>query len=235
MLNNSDMHYKSIFVSDLHLGTKSAKSKKFLKFLETHSSDNLFLVGDIIDGWALQRRHYWTDKQTEVLRKILKLSITTSVYYIPGNHDDFVRPFFKYGFTFGTCVILDSVVYDAVDGRKILVIHGDYFDVWMKFPKKLINFLARILDFLPFNWLAQAKETNQTPYRYLRVTATEKSLIKHIKSKNYDAVICGHTHIPKFTHNYMNTGDWVEHCTAIVETVDGDWELIYYDKDTTDN
>lgn len=229
------MHYKSIFVSDLHLGTKSAKSKKFLKFLETNSCDNLFLVGDIIDGWALQRRHYWTDKQTEVVRKILKISLSSNVYYLPGNHDDFVRPFFKYSFNFGSCIIQNEFIYTAIDGRKILVIHGDHFDIWMKFPKKLINFLARIGDFLPLDWLSRARETNQSPYRYLRTSGTEKTLLKYIQIKKYDAVICGHTHIPKFTVRYMNTGDWVEHCTAIVETINGEWSLIHYGKDITDN
>ena len=229
------MHYKSIFISDLHLGTKQAKSKRLLNFLESHTCDNLFLVGDIIDGWALQRRHYWTDKQTEVIRKILKISLTTTVYYLPGNHDEFVRPFFKYGFNFGSCTVVDNFVYHAVDGRKILVVHGDYYDMWMKVPKKLINFLARIGDFVPISWIERAKMRNQSPYRYLRTTRTEHRITKYAQMNNYDAVICGHTHIPKMLDNYMNTGDWVDNCTAIVETTDGKWEMLTYVEDTVNN
>jgi UDP-2,3-diacylglucosamine pyrophosphatase LpxH len=219
------MHYKSIFISDLHLGTRHAKSKKLLSFLDSNTCDNLFLVGDIIDGWALQRKQYWTDKQTQVIRKILEMSMTSKVYYAPGNHDDFVRPFFKYNFSFGSCTIANKHVYHAVDGRRILVTHGDQFDMWMRFPKKLINSLARIGDLIPIKWIERAEALNQTAYRYLRVTGTEKMLSKYGKLNGYDAVICGHTHIPKMTDYYMNTGDWVEHCTVLVETIEGKWEL----------
>ena len=221
------MHYKSIFISDLHLGTRHCKCKKLLKFLESNTCDNLFLVGDIIDGWALRRKHYWTDKQTEVLRKILEISLTSKVYYLPGNHDDFVRPFFKYNFNFGSLVVLNKYSYEALDGRKILVTHGDQFDVWMKFPKKLINSLARISDLIPIRWIQRAEQLNQTPYRYLRTTGTEKSLVAYAKINGYDTAICGHTHIPKITDKFMNSGDWVEHCTALVETVSGEWKLLY--------
>lgn len=229
------MHYNSIFISDLHLGTKHAKSKKMLDFLESNTCNNLFLVGDIIDGWALKRRHYWTDKQTEVIRRLLKISLKSNVYYLPGNHDDFLRPFFKYGFIFGSCKLLDDYLYYAIDGRRIFIVHGDRFDVWMKFPKKLINLLAHITDFIPVSWVSRAKQENQSPYRYLRVTGTESALKKYIQHKHYDAVICGHTHLPKLTDRYMNTGDWVEHCTALVEHLDGKWELVKYEKQDIDH
>jgi len=112
---------KSIFISDIHLGTKSCKAKRLRDFLSSIECENLYLVGDIIDGWALQRKHYWTKTQTEVIRKILKLSEKTNVVYIPGNHDEFIRPFFKFDFQIGDIKIFDSVDYDAIDGRRIYV------------------------------------------------------------------------------------------------------------------
>jgi len=213
--------YQSVFISDLHLGTKKSKSKELLEFLDSFTCENLFLVGDIIDGWALQRRHFWANSQTEVLRKILKISEKSKVIYIPGNHDEFVRPFFKYNFHFGNTQITDHYLYKALDGRTIYVVHGDKWDFLMHIPKKVINFFAHFTD-----WAEKAKEQEISTARYVRKSRTELALRKYISFKKYDAVICGHTHIPKIENPYMNTGDWVQHCTAIVEHTDGTFELV---------
>ena len=220
------MQYKSVFISDVHLGTKSCKAKKLHSFLNSFTAENLFLVGDIIDGWALRRRHYWTRTQTEVIRRVLKLSEKMNVYYIAGNHDEFIRPFFKYDFQFGSCSILDSYDYVAIDGRRIYVSHGDYFDLTMKIPTPIINLAARIWDYVPHK-----EENNSFTDKMYDLLGTERVIKKYIKTKGYDCAIAGHTHSPKIREGYMNCGDWVTNCTALVEHLDGTWEIIRYQAD----
>lgn len=211
------MQFKSVFISDVHLGTKSCKAKKLHDFLSSIEAENLYLVGDIIDGWALKRKHYWTKGQTEVLRKILKLSEKMNVYFLPGNHDEFVRPFFKFDFQVGDIQVLDSVDYDAIDGRRIYICHGDRFDLTMRIPRQVINFFAY---FGESSWTDKA-------YKYL---GTEKVIEKFITAKGYDCAITGHTHDPMIKERYMNCGDWVTNCTALVEHMDGTWQIINHEK-----
>ena len=220
-MDKKNPEYKSVFISDVHLGTKSCKAKKLCEFLDSFESENLYLVGDIIDGWALQKRHYWTKSQTEVIRKILKISEKKNVYYIAGNHDEFIRPFFKYDFQIGTVVIADSFDYQSIDGRKILITHGDHFDRTMKIPRWFFIKVCKWIDYLP--WV----DTSESSFdqKMWDIFGTESTLRKHIKNK-YDAALCGHTHQPIIKDDYMNTGDWVLNCTAIVEHLDGKWELI---------
>lgn len=214
--------YRSVFISDTHLGTKACKAKKLLEFLKSFEAENLFLVGDIIDGWALRRRHYWTKTQTEVIRRILKISEKSNVYYIAGNHDEFIRPFFRYDFQFGRCQILDSFDYIGVSGKRYYVTHGDYFDLTMKIPTPVINFCAHVWDYIPH------KEENSTfTDKMYKILGTERVIAKYLKAKKYDSCITGHTHSPKIKDTYMNCGDWVTNCSALVEHVDGSWELIY--------
>jgi UDP-2,3-diacylglucosamine pyrophosphatase LpxH len=214
--------YKSVFISDVHLGTKACKAKRLHTFLDSFVAENLFLVGDIIDGWALRRRHYWTKKQTEVIRRILKLSEHMNVYYIPGNHDEFVRPFFKYDFQFGRCQIADSFDYHGIDGRKYLVTHGDYYDLTMKIPTPVINLCAHIWDYIPHK-----EENSSFTDKMYKLLGTENVIAKSLRRNGYDSCITGHTHSPKIKEHYMNCGDWVTNCTALVEHLDGTWELIY--------
>ena len=218
-------HYNAVFISDTHLGTSRTKDKELLEFLHSFKSNRLYLVGDIIDGWALERRHYWNNTQTEIIRRILKISHDTEVIYIPGNHDKFIRPFFRYNFSFGNFSIQDYVLHKAIDGRTIYVTHGDKHDFWMHIPKPVINFLARFTDLPIF-----AEERQQTPKRYMRTTWTESSVKRHCKLKGYDAALTGHTHYPKIEKEFMNDGDWVKHCSYIVEHTNGEWELKYYEK-----
>lgn len=215
-------NYKSVFISDVHLGTKACKAKSLHAFLDTFEAENLFLVGDIIDGWALRRRHYWTKKQTEVIRRVLKLSEKMNVYFIPGNHDEFVRPFFRYDIQFGQFQIVDSVDYIGVDGRTYHVTHGDYFDLTMKIPTAMINLCAHIWD-----WIPHSEESNSFSDKMYSLLGTERTIKKYLKLKGYDCAITGHTHSPKIKEDYMNCGDWVTNCTALVEHLDGTWELLY--------
>lgn len=216
--------YRAVFISDTHLGTSRCKDKELLAFLKSFKTERLYLVGDIIDGWALERKHYWNTTQTEILRRILKISETTEVVYIPGNHDKFIRPFFKYNFSFGNFIIEDYVLHKALDGRTVYVTHGDKHDYLMHIPKPVINFFARFTDFEVF-----AEKRQQTKKRYLRTTATESAVKRYCRLKGYDTALTGHTHYPKIEDNFMNDGDWVKHCTYIVETKTGEWELKYYE------
>jgi UDP-2,3-diacylglucosamine pyrophosphatase LpxH len=205
--------YRSVFISDVHLGTKSCKAKRLHDFLLDIETENLYLVGDIIDGWALRRKHYWTKTQTEIIRRVLKMSEKINVVYIAGNHDDFIRPFFKFDFQIGDIQILDSVDYDAIDGRRIFVCHGDRFDVLMKIPRPVINF---------FGHFCEGSFTDRV-YKWM---GQQKLIEKYLTLHGYDSSISGHTHDPMITPRYMNCGDWTENCTALVETQDGHWEII---------
>jgi len=202
---------KAIFLSDVHLGTKQCKAKELLDFLATVKCDYLFLVGDIIDGWALRRKHYWPKNHTEVLRRILKLSERCKVIYLPGNHDEFVRPFLKEDMKLGNVEIVDSYVFETV-----YVCHGDKFDLTMKIPRPVINFFAHLSD---------GGSLTDKMYKLL---GTQKVITKWAKNKGYDSVLTGHTHSPKIVEGYMNCGDWCENCTYITYTEESKWTLHRY-------
>jgi len=202
---------KAIFLSDVHLGTKQCKAKELLDFLSTVKCDYLFLVGDIIDGWALRRKHYWPKSHTEVLRRILKLSERCKVIYLPGNHDEFVRPFLKEDMKLGNVEIVDSYVY-----KNVYVCHGDRFDLTMKIPRPVINFFAHLSD---------GGSLTDKMYKLL---GTQKVITKWAKTKGYDSVLTGHTHSPKIVDGYMNCGDWCENCTYITHDDINGWELKKY-------
>tara|TARA_A100000171_G_C2049720_1_gene104567 strand:- start:41 stop:670 length:630 start_codon:yes stop_codon:yes gene_type:complete len=201
----------AVFISDVHLGTKQCQAKALLEFLSTLKCDYLFLVGDIIDGWALRRKHYWPKSHTEVLRRILKLSERCKVIYLPGNHDEFVRPFLKEDMKLGNVEIVDSYVFENV-----YVCHGDKFDLTMKIPRPVINFFAHLSD------------GGSLTDKMYKLFGTQKVITKWAKTKGYDSVLTGHTHSPKIVDGYMNCGDWCENCTYITYTEEGGWILKKY-------
>jgi len=205
---------KAIFLSDVHLGTKQCQAEALLSFLNGIKCDYLFLVGDIIDGWALRRKHYWPKSHTEVLRRILKLSEKCKVIYLPGNHDEFVRPFLKEDIKLGNVEIVDSYVF-----KNVYVCHGDRFDLTMKIPRQVINFFAHLSD---------GGSLTDKMYKLL---GTQKVITKWAKNKGYDSVLTGHTHSPKIVDGYMNCGDWCENCTYIIYTEEDGWTLQRYSAD----
>ena len=205
---------KAIFLSDVHLGTKQCQAEVLLSFLNGIKCDYLFLVGDIIDGWALRRKHYWPKSHTEVLRRILKLSEKCKVIYLPGNHDEFVRPFLKEDMKLGNVEIVDSYVFENV-----YVCHGDKFDLTMKIPRQVINFFAHLSD---------GGSLTDKMYKLL---GTQKVITKWAKNKGYDSVLTGHTHSPQIVDGYMNCGDWCENCTYITYTQEDGWTLHRYSAD----
>jgi len=240
--------YKSIFISDTHLGTRGCKSTLLDNFLSFHDCENLYLIGDIIDGWALHRRWYFPQTHVNVIHHILKKAKEgTKVYWAIGNHDEFVRPFIKHSLNFGNVHIDNQFVYTGINGKKYLVIHGDLFDHFMKLGwlSHLGDWAYEILLIIndKFNWFRnllgkdywslslflkhKVKEAVQFINKF------EEHLRHYAEKRDYNGVICGHIHKPiiiEDTFTYMNTGDWVESCSALVEHLDGRWELIFWSK-----
>jgi UDP-2,3-diacylglucosamine pyrophosphatase LpxH len=241
------MHYKSIFISDVHLGSKGCKADLLCEFLKENTSENLFLVGDIIDFWRLKRKFYWLQSHTDVIRKILKASKRgTKVTYVAGNHDDTFRALLPYNVHFGDIELVNSCEYKAVNGKTYLVIHGDLFDgvlrtrlQWLyHFGDILYNILlsinigvAKVRSWLnlPY-WSLSAYLKNKTKEAVSYVNNFEDLIADYCKKRNVDGVICGHVHRAEMKTikdiEYMNDGDWVESCTALVEHMDGRWEII---------
>ncbi len=252
------MHYKSIFISDIHLGTRGCCADNLCDFLKNTTSDNLFLVGDIIDGWRIKRRWHWNQNHTNVIRRILTAAKRgTNVYYIPGNHDEDIRKFLSYNIQLGNIKFFDHMIYTGVDNKNYLVIHGDYFDKLMLDNKWLLHLGDALYDLLIYlnlklNQLRKSlglkywslsnylKQNTKQALNY--INKFEFLLSEHCIEHKYDGIICGHIHKAEIrTINgiqYMNDGDWVESKTALVEHMDGTWEIINYElwkKDSNNN
>ncbi|MCH8515078.1 MAG: UDP-2,3-diacylglucosamine diphosphatase [Cyclobacteriaceae bacterium] len=239
-------HYKTIIVSDLHLGIKSSRARELVRFLNQMSCEHLILNGDIVDGWQLRKGGKWKKKHTRFFQTIIKKIERTDmkVTYLMGNHDDFlnqVMPFQLGRFS----IQKEAVLYRG--SKKYLVIHGDIFD---QITTKL-KWLAHLGDYgynllLYFNRLYNYKRLKQgKPYYSLsqKVKSSmktannyigdyENTLTDYAKKRGFDGIICGHIHqaaIRKLGEIiYMNSGDWVESMSALVEDDDGEWSLIYY-------
>ncbi len=239
--------YRSIFISDLHLGSKGCQADALCDFLKTHTSEKLFLVGDIVDGWRIRKKWYWPQSHTNVIRRILTAAKRgTEVNYIIGNHDEFLRAFLRFHISFGRINIKNKDVHTGIDGKKYFVCHGDMFDGLMRPGKRWIMFLGdnlynfllwvntklntvrRILG-LPYWSLSKALKT-RTKKAMNFIEGFEEQVADYCRRKNYDGAICGHIHVAEMRDingiTYMNDGDWVESCTALVEHHDGRWELI---------
>lgn len=238
------MSYKTIIISDLHLGSKSSRADDIIKFLEKNTCYNLFLNGDIIDGWALKRGSKWKDKHTKVVRKILKIAEKgTNVVWIRGNHDDFLDTYLD--LSMGNIHVTDEITYKGIDKRLYYISHGDKLDV---FSTKF-KFIAKIgsigYDFALWlnHWYNFFREWMGLPYYSLSkrikdnvklavnfVTDFEENAIKIAKQKNCDVAVCGHIHKAEIKNEYMNSGDWCESCTALVEDSNGVWTIIDFHK-----
>jgi UDP-2,3-diacylglucosamine pyrophosphatase LpxH len=236
--------YRTIFLSDVHLGLRSCRSDSLVDFLRNVKCEKLYLVGDIIDGWRLRRSWYWDAYHDEVIRLILRMARHgTEVTYVPGNHDEIFRDWL--GLEVAGVKLSREAEHIAADGRRFLVIHGDEFDGVIRYAKFLahmgdwaydlallanrwFNFLRRRLGY-PYwslsQWLKrQVKEAVKAIDRF------ETALAQEARSRGMDGVICGQIHHAemRMIHGilYMNDGDWVESCTALVEHQDGRFELL---------
>ncbi|MBY0336407.1 MAG: UDP-2,3-diacylglucosamine diphosphatase [Acetobacteraceae bacterium] len=236
--------YRSIFISDVHLGTRGCNAEFLLDFLRQAECSRLYLVGDIVDGWRLRKAWYWNESFDEVIRCFLdKAQSGTDVTYIPGNHDEMFREWL--GLEIAGVKLAREAVHEAADGRRFLVIHGDEFDGVIRYAK----FLAYLGDWaydwaLTLNrWFNVARRRLGYPYWSLSawlkrqvkeavkaIDRFETALAGEARRRGLDGVICGHIHHAEMrpVHGvaYMNDGDWVESCTALVEHLDGRFELL---------
>ena len=239
-------HYKTIVLSDIHLGTKSSKAKEVVRFLKSNTCDMLILNGDIIDGWHLKRGGKWKKKHTRFFRVVLKMmeKYKTKIIYVRGNHDDFLDNILP--FIFGDINVVKEYVYQS-KGKKYLVVHGDIFDAitthlrWLAMLGDIgytlllwINKIYnnwRIRRGLPYFSLSQmVKQKVKSAVSY--ISDYEQELVKFARNKGCDGVICGHIHHPAITQYgdimYLNSGDWVESLTALVENYKGEWDIVNY-------
>ena len=236
--------YRSVFISDLHLGTKMCQAEKLLSFLKSFECEHLYLVGDIVDGWALSKTFYWPQTHNDVIQKLMrKARKGEQVYYLPGNHDEFLRSFGNN--QFGNVILTDLLIHQGLDGKKYLIIHGDQFDAVIKKMKWLAHlgvwaydlminlnvFVAGCRRFLglPY-WSLSAWAKYKVKQAVNFIGEFEENLTDYAKVKEADGIICGHIHHPNIRQInnlvYMNCGDWVESMSAIVEHTDGTWELL---------
>ena len=236
--------HRTIFISDVHLGTRGCKAELLADFLACNSCETLYLVGDIVDGWQLQRRWYWTPEQTRVVQEILKMADAgTRVIYIPGNHDEFLR---KYcGRTVAGIEVKADAIHETADGRKLWVLHGDAFDSVIGYAKWLAHVGDRAYSFaLALNdRLHSFRRSLGLPYwslsAYLKravknaveyVSRYEEIVARATAAKGVDGVCCGHIHHAEIRKIgailYLNDGDWVESCTALVEDARGHLEIL---------
>ena len=230
---------RSAFVSDVHLGSKGCRADALLEFLKSIDVDYLFLVGDIVDFWAMRRNFYWPQEHNNVLRTVLgKAKGGTRVIYIPGNHDEDVREFC--GSVFGNLEIHREFVHHTADKRRLLVMHGDEFDTVVKCSPWLAKLGSRAYDFLlrlnryvnmlrrvfnlPYWSLASyLKHKARTAVQY--ISSFEHAVAHAARKRGVEGVVCGHIHRPEITEidgvQYCNDGDWVESCSALVEDMNG--------------
>jgi UDP-2,3-diacylglucosamine pyrophosphatase LpxH len=230
--------YRTIWISDLHLGTRAAKVEGLLHFLDRHEAERYYLVGDIIDGWALQRSWYWPASHNEVLQALLDRARDAEMIYIPGNHDEAARQF--PGLQLGGITIQKQAMHTTADGRRLLVLHGDAFDGVVRHARWLskiggwayrsllalnrpLNRVRRWLNKPYWSLAAAAKTTTKRAVQY--IADFEHAVVDRAQREDADGVVCGHIHVPALRPlqhvTYANTGDWVENCTALVEHFDG--------------
>lgn len=236
---------RTLFLSDVHLGTKGCQAEYLLDFLKTVETDTIVLVGDIIDGWRLKAGWYWPQVHNDVIQKLLRrVRKGARIVYVPGNHDEFLRDY--EGSHFGGVEIALETIHETADGKRYLVLHGDKFDVVVRHVKWLAHLGDWAYDWaiainvvvgwarrrlgLPY-WSFSGWSKSKVKRAVNFIGAFEQAVATEAARHDVDGVICGHIHHPAMRDiagiRYVNTGDWVESCTALVEHHDGRMELIY--------
>jgi len=241
-------HYRAVFISDIHLGTAGCQADALLDFLKHHSSDYLYLVGDIVDGWQLRRRWFWPQAHNDVVQKLLRRARKgCHVVFVPGNHDEFARGFV--GHRFGDITVQRDTVHTTAKGESLWVTHGDHFDgviqcakwlaylgdnayeLTLRLNRNLNSLRARMG--LPYWSLSQyLKGKVKTALNY--VTDFEVAVASEAKRRGHKGVVCGHIHRAEMRDIngtlYCNDGDWVESRSALVEHMNGTLEIVYWDE-----
>jgi UDP-2,3-diacylglucosamine pyrophosphatase LpxH len=243
-VSKGPMRVRTLFLSDIHLGSKGCQADKLLDFLRHYEADTVYLVGDIVDGWQLKANWYWPQTHNDVVQKLLRQARKGArLLYIPGNHDEFLRNY--YGTHFGGIDVLEDAIHLGPDGKRYLVIHGDLFDVVIRHARWLallgnnaydlaiwlnthFNAIRRAfgLTYWSLSQWAKLKVKNAVNF----IGEYEKTLAAEARRRGVDGVICGHIHHAVIRDDgglsYINCGDWVESCTAVVEHFDGRFEIV---------
>jgi UDP-2,3-diacylglucosamine pyrophosphatase LpxH len=236
--------YRTVFISDVHLGTRGCQAELLLDFIRHTECETLYLVGDIIDGWRLKGGWYWPQSHNDVVQKVLRLARKgVKVIYVPGNHDEFARQYC--GMSFGGVSVVEDDIHVSADGRRLLVVHGDRFDGVIEYAKWLsllgdwayaivlalntwFNRIRRRLGFGYWSLSAYLKGKVKNAVQF--IADFETAVAEEARRRGVDGVVCGHIHKADLRRigevTYANDGDWVESCTALVEHFDGRLEII---------
>jgi UDP-2,3-diacylglucosamine pyrophosphatase LpxH len=242
--------YRTIWISDIHLGTRGCNADLLIDFLDSVDSDTLYLVGDIIDGWRLKKSWYWPAKHNDIVWRLLKRAKRgTNVVYIPGNHDEMFRQFV--GLSFGGIEIRSKAIHETADGRRLLVLHGDEFDAVVLYARWLamlgdaayiammkVNTLVNRLRArwgMPY-WSLSKHAKHKVKNAVEFISRFEAAVAKAAADRGLDGVVCGHIHTAEERQfgsvTYYNDGDWVEGCTALVEHFNGKMEILHWAEET---
>ena len=236
--------YRTVWISDLHLGTRGCNAALLIDFLRSVECETLYLVGDIVDGWRLRKGWFWPDAHNEVVRRVLKMAHRgTRVVLIAGNHDEMFREYA--GLSFGGVELALEAVHETADGRRLLITHGDSFDGvvlyarWLAFlgdkaytlllsANILVNSVRRRFH-LPF-WSLSAYLKRKVKNAVEYVCNFEDAVAREARSRGFDGIVCGHIHSAEIRQIgevvYYNDGDWVESCTALVEDAHGALSIV---------
>ena len=236
--------YRTLFLSDVHLGSRGCQAELLLDFLKNNDAATIYLVGDMIDGWQLKNRWYWPQAHNDVVQKLLrKVRKGVRVIYLPGNHDEFARDYI--GSVFGGVEVADHAYHMTADKKRLLIVHGDQFDIVVKHARWLaylgdwaytfalwsnlwLNKFRRKLGFTYWSLSAWAKLKVKNAVNF--IGAFEAALVEAARRHNADGVVCGHIHHPVIRDidgiTYVNIGDFVESCTAVAEHDDGRLEIL---------
>jgi UDP-2,3-diacylglucosamine pyrophosphatase LpxH len=241
-----DRRFRTLFISDVHLGARGSQADRLLDFLRIHDADTIYLVGDIVDGWALKSNWYWPQSHNDFVQKLLrKARKGTSVIYIPGNHDAFGRHFAE--LSFGGIELRKEAIHRTADGRQLLVVHGDLFDGviqcarWLAFVgdrmymvalhlNRWLNVVRAQLGFSYWSLSQFLKHKVKNAVNY--ISDFEVALAQEARRRGVDGVVCGHIHKAEIRSIdgmlYCNDGDWVESLTALVESADGSVSILHW-------
>lgn len=243
-------HYRTGWISDVHLGTRGCKAGALLEFLRETEFDTLYLVGDLIDIWSLRRGIYWPQDHNDIIQKLLRKGRKgTEIIYIPGNHDEFVSGFIG---NYASVTLRKNAIHTTADGRRLLIMHGHELDnvvqnlgwlahlgdigyVALMRCNWVVNLVRRLLGLRHWSLSAYVKAEVKNVVNFIE--KFEESIVRYAKDYKVDGVLCGHIHTAAMRMidrtSYYNCGDWVESCTAMVEHADGKMELLTFDPTST--
>jgi UDP-2,3-diacylglucosamine pyrophosphatase LpxH len=236
--------YRTLFLSDIHLGTRGCQAELLLDFLRHNDAETIYLIGDIVDGWRLKSGWYWPQAHNDVLQKLLrKVRKGARMIYVPGNHDEFARDYI--GMVFGGVEVADHAYHMTADKKRLLIVHGDQFDIVVQHARWLawlgdwaytlalwlnlwFNKIRRRLGFPYWSFSAWAKLKVKNAVNF--IGAFETTLAEAARRHHANGVVCGHIHHAVIRDidgiTYINTGDFVESCTAVAEHEDGRLEVL---------